>query len=82
MALSDETMKEALKLALALLDDHDREIARMNASLQAIVNVLSERSPEFRKLHAEATRSIAKGDTAVGEPTSRQIREMQEVLYR
>jgi hypothetical protein len=79
--VTDETVREALKLAFGLLDDHDREIARMHASLQAMVNVLSERSPEFRKLHSEAADTLAKGEIAVGEPTSRQIRGMLAKLY-
>jgi hypothetical protein len=43
--------------------------------------VLAERSPEFRKLHSEAAHKLAKGEIAVGEPTSQQIRAMLEKLY-
>jgi hypothetical protein len=86
MPLTSDSTKQALIFALQLLRDHDEEISRLNASLQAIVNVLAERSSEFQALHVDAMnalRNAEKAYDAQGHPSTdhsiaRMLRLLQE----
>ncbi len=81
MPLSDESTKQALIFALQLVRDHDAEIARLNASLQAILKVLGERSAEFRRLHSEMTETLVAAGSAYAPQGPRSIaRSIDEML--
>ncbi|HKM81899.1 MAG TPA: hypothetical protein VJX30_07855 [Terriglobales bacterium] len=81
MPLSDEATKQTLIFALQLVRDHDAEIARMNASLQAILNVLGEHSAEFQRLHAKMMQSHVADGSVYGPQGPRSVaRSIDEML--
>lgn len=82
MPLSDETTKQSLILALRLLHDHDSELDRLHISLQALVNVLAQRSPEFQSLHMEELRRLEQGLRAFGPGGARSIADSIDEMLR
>lgn len=80
MPLSPDYTKQILIMALQLLRDHDAEIERLHAALQAIVNVLGERSAEFAGLHAKAMNDLRSRDSAYGTPVARSIENMLRII--
>ncbi len=80
MQSMEQLTKMALIRVLELALDHDREIARLHASLQAALNVLSDRSPEFEILHASTVATLEKDASPFDLQAMQQIQEILHLL--
>ncbi|MGD0157912.1 MAG: hypothetical protein ABSB50_17625 [Terracidiphilus sp.] len=80
MPVPEALTKLALTRSLELLLDHDREIGRLHASLQAALNVLGDRSPEFQALHASTAEMLAKDAAPFDLQATQQIQEILRLI--
>jgi hypothetical protein len=82
MPLTDASIKQSLIFCLQILRDHDAHIDQVQVSLQALVNVLAERSPEFRSLYAEEVRRLEQGMHAFAPGGARSIADSIDGMLR
>lgn len=81
MPLSDGSIKQSLVFVLTHLRDHDAKLDQIHHSLQALVNVLAQRSPEFRDLYTAELQQLEQTATAYGPQGSETIvRSIDEMI--